>query len=523
MIALRPYQREAIDALYNWFGENDGNPLIVLPTGTGKSVVIAEIIRSAVEGWPDTRILMVTHVKELIGQNFAELLTLWPQAPAGINSAGLRQRNTQAQILFCGIQSVYKKAFDIQRCDLLLIDEAHLVPDDGTTMYRKFIDDLRVINPQMKVIGLTATPYRMSHGMLHMGKNRLFHGIAYEYDLLTAVQEGYLSPLVSKHMEAEFDLSGVGTRGGEFIPGQLEAAVNQDPITKAAVAEMVRYGQDRRMWLVFASGVKHAEAVATEIFNHGIVVDVVLGDTPSAERDAIIKAYRAGEIRCLVSVGVLTTGFNVPGVDLIGMMRATKSTGLYVQMAGRGTRLADGKRDCLVLDFAGNVARHGPVDRVRGKRGPGETEGEGDAPVKTCPECQSICFAGLRECPDCGYIFPPPKPKIERTATTEAILSDGQPQWVPVDRVFYARHEKPGKPPTLRVEYACGLRSHREWIGLEGNGRQRAVSWWNRRTKAPVPMTVDEALAVANVLAVPKEIAVRPVGRYTEIVGVRFE
>ena len=522
MISLRPYQRESIDALYNWFGENDGNPLIVLPTGCGKAILLAEIIRSAIEGWPDTRIVMATHVRELVAQNFAELLTLWPQAPAGINSAGLRQRDTSAQVLFCGIQSVYKKAFDIQRCDLLLIDEAHLVPDDGTTMYRKFINDLRVINPQMKVIGLTATPYRMSHGMLHTGKNRLFDGIAYEYDLLTAVQEGYLSPLVSKHMESEFDLTGVGSRG-DFIPSQLEAAVNQDPITKAAVAEMVRYGQDRRMWLVFASGVKHAEAVAVEIANHGITVEVVVGDTPSAERDSIIKAYRAGEIRCLVSVGVLTTGFNVPGVDLIGMMRATKSTGLYVQMAGRGTRLADGKSNCLVLDFAGNVSRHGPVDRVRGKKVAGETDGEGDAPVKTCPVCQSICFAGLRECPDCGYIFPPPKPKIERSATTEAIMSDGEPQWVKVDRVFYARHEKEGKPPTLRVEYACGLRTHREWIGLEGNGRRRAVAWWNRRTTTPVPNTVDEALASVQVLPWPSEIAVRPSGRYTEIVGVKFE
>ena len=182
-------------------------------------------------------------------------------------------------------------------------------------------------------------------------------------------------------------------------------------------------------------------------------------------------------------MGVLTTGFNAPGVDLIAMLRPTKSTGLYVQMAGRGTRLAPGKADCLVLDFAGNVARHGPIDAVKPKR-PGT--GEGEAPVKVCPDCQSILATAVRVCPDCGHAFPPPQVQVEAQASTLEILTTGKPQWLAVDEVSYRAHEKPGGRPTLQVDYQCGLVRHREWVCFEHTGyaRQKAVAWWRQRARA---------------------------------------
>jgi DNA repair protein RadD len=191
-------------------------------------------------------------------------------------------------------------------------------------------------------------------------------------------------------------------------------------------------------------------------------------------------------------------------------------------MAGRGTRLAPGKTDCLVLDFAGNVARHGPIDAVRRKR-PGS--GEGDAPVKTCPACQSILATAVRVCPDCGHTFPPPVVKVETSATTLEILTSGKPQWIPVDGVTYHYHEKPESRPTLRVEYRSGLARHREWVCFEHGGyaRQKACEWWYRRAPlTEVPMTIEEALRRSGTLAAPSEIAVRPSGRYTEITGARF-
>ena len=367
---------------------------------------MAAFIEGVLQAWPDQRILVVTHVRELIAQNHAELIGLWRDAPAGICSAGLGRRDLGARILFAGIQSIHRRAYDVQQCDLVLIDEAHLIPAASNTMYRRFLDTLARINPQLKVIGFTATPYRTGSGMLHEGKGALFTDIAYEVSVRQLIDDGFLCPLVSKAAETRLDVSGVGSRGGEFIPGQLQAAVDLPEITQAAIDEVVRLGSDRRSWLAFCAGVEHATHVAEAIRARGFTAATIFGDTPKPERDRIIAAFKRGEIRALASMGVLTTGFNAPGVDLIAMLRPTKSTGLYVQMAGRGTRLAPGKADCLVLDFAGNVARHGPIDAVKPKK-PGA--GEGDAPVKVCPDCQSILATAVRVCPDCGHAFPPPK------------------------------------------------------------------------------------------------------------------
>jgi DNA repair protein RadD len=523
-LQLRAYQRAAIDAIYDYFMTECGHPLIVIPTAGGKSLVMAAFIREVLAHWPDERIIILTHVCELISQNFAELIRLWPEAPAGIYSAGLNRRDTQARILFAGIQSVHRKAYAIQRADLVLVDESHLIPRSTNTTYRRFLGDLSGINPQLKIIGLTATPYRLDSGMLHTGPDALFDDIAFEVSVRELIDQGYLAPLISKQTSTQIDVSGVGTRGGEFIAGQLEAAVDQDPITQSAIDEVVVYGHDRRSWLLFCAGVDHARHVCDAVRARGIRCATIFGDTPKTERDQIIAAFKRGEIRALASMGVLTTGFNAPAVDLIAMLRPTKSTGLYVQMAGRGTRLAPGKENCLVLDFAGNVARHGPIDLVK-PRDKTNGEGAGEAPTKLCPECRTINALAARVCIDCGYVFPAPEMQLEATATTRPILSTGRPEWVDVGAVAYHRHDKPGRPPSLRVDYHCGLVRHREWVCLEHGGYagQKAAAWWRRRDgSSDVPATVDEALARAEELRQPVQIAVRPNGRYTEVVHARF-
>jgi DNA repair protein RadD len=522
-LTLRPYQQAAIDGIYHYFDGDTGNPLIIIPTAGGKSLVMARFIEGVLKAFPDQRILVVTHVRELIEQNHGELIRLWPEAPAGIYSAGLKQRNISARILFAGIQSIHKRVYDVQQCDLVLIDEAHLIPRSSNTMYRRFLDGLKRLNPLLKVIGFTATPYRLDSGLLHGGDGAIFTDIAFEVSVRELIDQGYLSPLVSKRMATQLDVQGVGTRGGEFIARDLHAAVDRDAITQAAVAEIVAYGESRRSWLVFCSGVEHARHVRDAIRAHGISCETIVGETPSAERDALIEGFKRGAIRCLTNANVLTTGFNAPGVDLIAMLRPTKSAGLYVQIVGRGCRLAPGKNDCLILDFAGNIARHGPIDAIQPKR-PGE--GDGEAPVKVCPDCASLVHAAARVCPDCGHVFPPPEPKIEAQASTLDVLSRvGKPEWVEVTQVRYTRHEKPGKPPSLRVEYGCGLSAHHEWICVEHAGypRQKAATWWAVRAPGtPLPRSVDEALQHVSTLRRPAQIAVRPSGRYTEVVAVRF-
>lgn len=522
-LALRPYQSAAIQGIYNYFHDATGNPLVIIPTAGGKSLVMATFVEGVLKAYPDQRILIVTHVRELIEQNYQELKRLWPTAPAGIYSAGLKQRDIKARILFAGIQSIHKRVYDVQQCDLVLIDEAHLIPRSSNTMYRRFLADLLRLNPLMKVIGLTATPYRLDSGLLHEGPDAIFTDIAYEVSVRELIDDGYLSPLVSKRMTTQIDLTGVGTRAGEFISKDLEAAVDQDSITQAAVGEIVAYGQDRQSWLVFCSGVDHAYHVRDAIRARGVSCETIVGDTPSEQREALIRDFKAGRIRCLTNANVLTTGFNAPGVDLIAMLRPTKSAGLYVQIVGRGCRLAPGKTDCLVLDFAGNIARHGPIDAIKPKRPQGGEDGV--APTKTCPDCASIVHASVRQCPDCGHVFPAPQLKIDAQASQLDILSTGKPQWLPVTRVSYARHDKPGRPPSLRVDYWSGLTHHSEWVCIEHAGypRQKAASWWaNRAPGLPLPQRVDEAVACASRLRCPSEIAVRPSGRYTQVVGARF-
>ncbi|MFO0199640.1 MAG: DEAD/DEAH box helicase, partial [Alphaproteobacteria bacterium] len=492
---------------------------------TGKSLCIAGFTQEAIAAYGDTRVLILTHVKELIQQNFMALMRAWPNAPAGIYSAGLSRRDIHAQILFAGIQSIHRHAYKVQRCDLVLIDEAHLLGRNDSGMYRRFLTQLKEINAGLtKVVGFTATPYRLDSGLLHEGEDRLFTDIAYEVPVLDMIQQGYLCPVVPKQTNTQLDVGGVGTRGGEFIAKDLEAAVDRDEVTRAAVAEIVEHGSERGSWLVFCSGVAHARHVRDAIREHGISAETVTGDTPGPERDGILTAFKAGRLRCVTNANVLTTGFDAPGTDLIALLRPTKSVGLYVQMVGRGTRLAEGKDDCLVLDFAGNTARHGPIDTVDGrKKEPAE---DGKAPIKACPECKTINHASARHCIECDYEFPPPVVKVAPKAASDALLSTQiQAAWCDVTDISYARHEKPGKPASLRVTYECGLIQHSEWVCFEHTGfpRDKALSWWRRRAPdLPPPMTVDEALAQQHHLRRPIAIQVRPTGQYTEITAVRF-
>lgn len=522
---LRDYQRDAIESIYRYFEGARGNPLIVIPTAGGKSLVMAAFIRGVLSAYPDQRILVLTHVRELIEQNHAELLALWPQAPAGIYCAGFGRREIDARILFAGIQSVHARAPEIDHCDLVLVDEAHLLGCDARSMYRRFLAGLAAINPHLKVIGLTATPYRLDSGLLHKGKDAVFTDIAYEISVRALIDAGYLAPLVAKPTATQIDVSRVATRGGEFVARALEEAADRSDITEAACEEIVRCAGNRKSWLVFCSGVQHAEHVRDALSARGIACATILGETPAAERERLVAGFKAGEIRCLTNANVLTTGFNAPGVDLLAMLRPTQSTGLYVQMMGRGCRLAPGKDNCLVLDFAGNIARHGPIDAVN-PRGASDAAGLGEAPHKTCPGCESSVPAATLTCPVCGYAFDPPEPKISARASELAPVSSGKPQWVPVANVTYRLHTKPGKPPSLRVNYRSGLLQHSEWVCFEhpGFARQLAQRWWAARAPAlPCPHKVADALAQTHALRTPRAIAVRPKGAFTEIVGVRFE
>lgn len=404
---LREYQQRTIDELYAWFeAGSKGNPCLVLPTGSGKSHIIAALCKDALQSWPETRILMLTHVRELIEQNAEKMRQHWPNCPLGIYSAGLKRKDLGEPITFAGIQSVRTRAKDIGHVDLVIIDEAHLVSHKDEGGYRTLLADLKSINSNLRVIGLTASPYRLGHGYI-TDEPAIFSALIKPTSIEELIFKGFLSNLRSKLTTTKLEVDGVHKRGGEYIESELQAAVDTKDKNAKVVQEIIKLGHDRKSWLIFCAGVAHAHHVCEEMIKQGIVAECVTGETPSKERDRMLAGFKAGTIQALTNANVLTTGFDAPSIDLIAMLRPTMSPGLYVQMAGRGLRIADGKTDCLVLDFAGVVEQHGPITAVRAPPKKGDKQGE--APVKVCDNCQEICALSVRVCPACLTPFPEPE------------------------------------------------------------------------------------------------------------------
>lgn len=529
-IVLRDYQEASIQHLYKYFNEKSGNPIIALPTGTGKSIVIGEFARRAIAQYRDTRILMLTHVKELVDQNIKTLINVWPTAPAAVYSAGLGRREV-SQITFAGIQSVYKKPELFGHIDLVLIDECHLVSPKGTTMYQKMLNKLRKENDYLKVIGFSATPFRLGQGMLTDHETGLFDDVAFDLTGRNAfnwlIQEGWLAPLIPKQTAEMLDVTGVKMSGGEFILKQLQEHVDQEEITMRALRETVHHAADRKHWLIFASGIEHAEHIADFLESQfGVSAAAVHSKLTDEERDQRIADFKSGKIRALANNNILTTGFDFPEIDCIVMLRPTASPGLWVQMLGRGTRPAEGKENCLVLDFAGNTRRLGPINdpvlpRKKGKGSPGV------APVRLCESCGCYSHASARFCenPECGKEFPK-NVKITSVASIQDLIAGLEPElhYYDVSKVVYRIHKKEGKPDSMRVDYYCGIRRFSEYVCLDHGGYATRVAqqWWEMRSPWGVPPNVQEGMKAVDHIRVPKVITVAEKGKYPEVCGYEF-
>jgi len=405
---LRDYQQRTINQLYEWFGKNKGNPCLVLPTGSGKSHIVAALCKDAVQQWPETKILMLTHVKELIEQNAEKMRQHWLGAPLGIYSAGIGKCDLGEPITFAGIQSVRTKSALLGHIDLVIVDECHLISHKNEGGYRTLLDELKVINPELRVIGLTATPYRLGHGLI-TDKPAIFDDLIEPVSIEELIYKKHLATLRSKTTTTKLDTSDVKKRGGEFIESELQKAVDTRKNNESVVAEVIRLAGDRKSWLFFCAGINHAKNVSIELRNQGIKSACITGETSKTDRERIIHEFKSGKIRALTNANVLTTGFDAPNIDLIAMLRPTMSASLYVQMAGRGMRIKDHIDHCLVLDFAGVVETHGPITNVQPPNKAGT--GNGEAPVKLCTECHELCAISIKVCPSCGHEFPPSVPK----------------------------------------------------------------------------------------------------------------
>jgi len=395
-------------------------------------------------------------------------------------------------------------------------------------MYRAFISDCLERQPGLRIIGWTATPYRLDGGHL-CGPEKLFASIAYSADINELIEKGFICQLRTKATKNKMETHGIFKARGDFVQSQLEARFAVPEVVQKAVDEIIELGKDRKSWLIFTCGVRHAEEVNHALLWKGITAPIIIGKTDKEDRKQILEDFSAGKTRAVVNVNCLTTGLDVPRIDLIAVLRPTESTSLWVQMVGRGFRLHPGKRDVLILDFGGNCARHGPLNclYVKKKGSGGE---DNTPPIKTCPECNEIVMAGTSECPECGHIFPPRKSRHDAFASSDPILSSDKPKDIAVTSVTIKRHQKEGKPDSMRVRYYNGIaESYSEWICFshEGFARQKAEQWWLKRWGQPIPESTDDVMSLAPEME--KELtemirAIRVVrdGKYWRIVKTYF-
>jgi DNA repair protein RadD len=522
-LTLRPYQERLVSCTLNHLQDYpESQPLVVAPTASGKSVIVANLCERLAEQ-SSGMTLVLTHRKELVEQNHAKLPH---HLQAGVYSSGLGKKQLKP-ITIAGFQSIRNQTHAMPRVDHILIDEAHY----ALKGYREFIDRLRDKNPELRAIGLTATPFdgTANRTALHLmpADKAIFTGIAAEVGMGELLRDGYLTPLTPYRGQTKLDTTGVAIdrRLGDFALGQLQNAVDTDDNNLMVAREISDIFASRRAIMVFCTGVKHCLHVAEALRKLGHEAECVLGNTPKVEREDIIGRFRAGRLKFIVACEVLLVGFDAPVCDGIANLRPTKSGLIWVQLCGRGMRLHDGKDDCLVADFTDTSDELGPIDEIEGNPPRLKT---GETPTKMCDECFNICLAGLKFCPNCGYEFPLGVGRAEQNfdPVTGLLVSgvtkneDGSKTY-PVARVDYEVRNTSAGAPALVANYMSEGRATPVatcWYNMwhhKTNVSQRDIMKWVRRSNRannPPPLTAQEALARATFgeLKVPSTVTVRP-------------
>ena len=533
---LRDYQSRAVTDLFAWWTKHQEDhdiPLLVLPTAAGKSVICAEIVRQMFDQWPlfHPRTVVLVPSKELAEQNAAKLRALLPHTiSVGFVSASLGTKKYNADVIVATIGSIHKASHLLGNIKAVVIDEAHLVSQKAgdAGMYRTFLSKLGELC-EFRTVGMTATPFRGNGVWLTDGDEPLFTGIASRVSMRELLDAKFIAPLIPPDcIETRIDASHVGIANGDYKVGELSREVEKY-LSKVA-REATKIASERKKWIAFTPSVKNAESLSDKLNALGIVSAVVCGETPKQEREDLIRQFKSHQIHCLVTVLALSVGFDVPDVDCIIWCRPTKSPVLYVQGMGRGTRIADGKTDCLVLDFTDTVERLGPVDTIQGRAK--KKSGTQEAPYSICPDCGERNAPAALVCVHCGATIreeeaKPMDAKVSYAALLSSQAAAAELVWHDVTRVGYAMHRKEGKPDSMRVDYYSGLlRVASEWVCFNhvGYPKQKAQDWWLKRDKMYMPSGTQVALDYlqSQKITEPVRIATRKNGKYTEVKDYEF-
>jgi DNA repair protein RadD len=502
-LVLREYQNEADEAVLASLVRGE-HPVVRMPTGSGKSLCIAELCRLL-----PGRILVATHRKRLLQQNSAQLTKLLGIGEdIGIYSAGLQQRDTAQRVIFGGVASIYRRMHELQDAgnfNYVIVDEVHLVPPRSVTnsMYAQVFQGIDPMACQL--IGFSATPSRM--GVPVWGAGQWFSHLAVDISMASLTPE-YLCPLVGVLTAADADLSGVRIAKGEFVQADASQAMSEESVAKAALDEACLLAAQRQHWFLFTCDQAHSRLVANLLADRGISAAVVISDQESAENDAALAAFEAGEVRALVSVSMLTTGIDVPHLDCIILLSPTMSKERLIQELGRGTRQAQGKENCLVLDYASNLDRHAPLEELAQVQ---RTEQRIERDSRRADEAKA-------------------REEKERQARHQTSVFTSAPETyrVTAQRIEVRPSKKYPDQSIVQVSYCCPTRMAGRWVSLwlcptyPGYPRRLAEAHFTRRGLA-CPRSAETAAALLRRSAPPTSIRVIQDGQWARVTLEYFE
>ena len=553
---LRYYQQEALDGLNHWFAtqSRDAYPLLVLPTGSGKTIVFVSLIKEILEIAPENRILILAHRQELIAQAKDKLLMVWPDAPCSIMAAGLKEFDASASIVIASRDTLAskKRLEAAPPFDFIVVDEAHHVSLQTETQYRKILDHFRELGDPW-IMGCTATPYRMGQGYIYGLQDQFFRGVAYQAGIPELIKHGHLSRLsaFAVNKQAVIDASKVRLKfkGGDYREGELAELAMHEQTILAIIADWIdkAYTKGRLSTVFFCVTIAHAEKMTHFLREAKISAALITAETPNDERAQILKDFENGKINALCNVAVLTEGWDAPRTDCIAILRPTKSLGLYVQICGRGMRPWGEKENCLLLDYGENMERHGCIDVAK----PPTPEDEEKEKIWICDACLHVNPIDAPLCGECKA--PKPLPEIvesdvipfeeaeedaaaARIAAKGNVLSDELKEAPIQEKVHDIKNVTAEVKVSKKGNTYCGISFFTEdsfypysmalMIGMYGRVGVRSMAQWRNLTQWPhdLPLDVDEAVRQINLGAFSKisSITVRKEGKYWNVVGTGF-
>lgn len=536
MINLRPYQESALNEIMVRLTSKP-EVLLQASTGAGKTIIFSEIIKRWITQYPKMSIAVIAHRQELVAQAVDKLFQVWPEGRqyVSVACASLGKVKINRPVIIGSVQTLATNTRLSKLSNpihLLIIDEAHRIPPvENGGQYHTLINHLRTINPKMRILGVTATPFRLNHGFIfgqecRAGQSNVFTSLDHKIGLDDLTSAGYLAPRKEMEKSLGADLKGVKISNGEYDTCDLSSLMTKNVYIKSAVETYQKYGEGRDKVLVFAVSIEHAKLLAEEFNRAGYEAEAIHSLMNKSLRKNILNRFDNGTLRVLVNVEILTEGWDSPRINAIMMCRPTQSPALFVQMIGRGTRLAPGKNDLLVLDLVENYARHGDPDNPVVDIPVAKTPKEEKKPKKEkeCPACGNIIAYQAMECPECGWTFDP----AELTDIGEDVvltkvgrnLKDGQSEvttWNAEGKISFNGNYM------LVLEATCkpgGIVKH--WMDIEGAGsdygQSKAQSLWMKLTNGGrPPVSVREAELRAKELKMPQRVTLVRQGGYKKI------